>query len=184
MIKVSLKSYRNNWYQPGASTIKRIIWYIVNVVFFLNPFSISYGVKTFWLRLFGAKVGNNVLIKPKVNIKYPWLLEIGNNVWIGENVWIDNLGKVKIGNDVCISQGVYLLTGNHNWKVSTFDLVVKGIEIEDGVWIGAKSIICPGVKCRSHSVVTTGSVVTQNLEPYKIYRGNPATYKKDRNIER
>jgi len=61
-------------------------------------------IKVKILKLYGAKVGYNVLIKPNVNIKYPWFLEIGNDVWIGENVWIDNLAQVTIGNDVCLSQ--------------------------------------------------------------------------------
>ncbi|MDZ7624210.1 MAG: hypothetical protein U5J96_07185 [Ignavibacteriaceae bacterium] len=85
--------------------------------------------KIFALRFFGAKVGKGVIIKPCVNIKYPWFLEIGDNVWIGEEVWIDNLGKVKIGNNVCLSQGALLLCGNHNYKKETFDLIVGDITL-------------------------------------------------------
>ena len=134
------------------------------------------------LRLFGAKAGHNVLIKPKVNIKYPWFLEIGNNVWIGENVWIDNLAKVRIGNNVCLSQGSLLLTGNHDYTRSAFDLIIKDITLEEGVWIGAGAIICAGAICRDHVVVSVGSVVTGELESMGIYRGNPAIRIKDRNF--
>ena len=77
----------------------------------LNPFS---GLKVFLLQLFGAKVGKGVVIKPNVNIKYPWLLEIGDYTWIGERAWIDNLAQVKIGKNCCISQGAMLLCGNNN----------------------------------------------------------------------
>ena len=35
-------------------------------------------IKVRLLRLFGAQVGVGVNIKPNVNIKYPWLLEIGD----------------------------------------------------------------------------------------------------------
>jgi len=89
-------------------------------------------------------------------------------------VWIDNLAKVEIGDNVCISQGAYLLTGNHNYKEETFDLIVKEIIIEDGVWIGAKSIVCPGVRLKTHSILTVGSVLTSDAEEYTIYQGNPA----------
>ncbi len=143
----------------------------------LFPF---YKIKVFFLALFGASVGKNILIKPNVNIKYPWFLEIGNNVWIGEEVWIDNLGKVLIGNNVCLSQGCMLLSGNHNYSKSTFDLVVKDIVLEDGVWIGARSVICGGSVCHSHSVVSVGSVVTGKLDAMAIYKGNPAIKVKDR----
>jgi acetyltransferase-like isoleucine patch superfamily enzyme len=79
----------------------------------------------FFLQGFSVKVvwGQNwqwVNIKPSVNIKYPWLLEVGDHVWIGEEVWIDNLAKVRIGSNVCISQGAMLLTGNHDFTKSTF----------------------------------------------------------------
>jgi putative colanic acid biosynthesis acetyltransferase WcaF len=141
------------------------------------------GIKKIWLRLFGAKVGKNVVIKPSVNIKYPWNLEIGNNVWIGEKVWIDNLAKVTIHENVCISQGVMLLTGNHNYKKTTFDLQTGEIILEEGVWIGAQSLVCPGVTCKSHSVLSGSSVLSENTEPYSIYRGNPAVKVKDRIIE-
>ena len=144
-----------------------------------NPFS---GIRIFLLRLFGAKIGKGVVVKPGVNIKYPWNLSIGNYTWIGENVWIDNLTHISIGNDVCISQGAYLLTGNHDFSKKTFDLMVKPITIEDGVWIGAKVIVCPGVTAESHAVLTAGSVATKNLAAYTIYSGHPAAAVKERSI--
>jgi putative colanic acid biosynthesis acetyltransferase WcaF len=135
------------------------------------------------LRLLGAKVGKGVVIKPDVNIKYPWFLEIGDNVWIGEGAWIDNLAYVRIGNNVCISQEAYILTGNHNYKKDTFDLIVNPIVIEDGVWVGAKAIVCPGVTLKTHSVITVGSVITKSTEPYTIYLGITAEPIRKRAIE-
>lgn len=132
--------------------------------------------------MFEAKVADGVVIKPNVNIKYPWKLEIGANTWIGEGVWIDNLAFVKVGSNVCISQGAMLLTGNHNYSKVEFDLITKEIILEDGVWIGAKSLVCPGVKSYTHSVLSAGSVISQNMEAYSIYQGNPATLKKERSI--
>lgn len=76
--------------------------------------------------------------------------------------------------NICISQGAYLLTGNHNYKKESFDLFIKPIVIEDGVWDSAKAIICPGIILKSHSVITVGSVVSKDTEPYTIYQGNPA----------
>ena len=173
MQKVSLSSFNNSWYKPGNS-LKRFIWYFKNLIIFKSSIPWPYSWKVFALKFFGANVGKGVLIKPSVNIKYPWFLEIGDNVWIGEEVWIDNLGKVKIGNDVCISQGAFLLTGNHDYTKSTFDLIIKPITIEDGVWVGAKAVVCPGVTMHSHSVLTAGSVLTKDAESYTIYQGNPA----------
>ena len=182
MSKTSLSQFNNDWYNPGGNAVKRFLWYFTNVVWFNSGFPIS-RLKIFMLRLYGAKIGSGVVIKPRVNIKYPWKLTIGNNVWIGEHVWIDNLGKVSIGDNVCLSQGAFLLCGNHDYKKTTFDLIVGDITLEEGVWIGAKAIVCPGVTCSSHSVLAVGSVATSNLEAYKIYQGNPASIVRERNIQ-
>jgi putative colanic acid biosynthesis acetyltransferase WcaF len=181
-MKTQLSDYNIDWYKPG-SRIKKLTWYFINVLFFINPLIPLSGLKCFLLRLFGAKVGKGVIIKPAVNIKYPWMLEIGDYTWIGEDVWIDNLAQVTIGSNVCISQGAMLLTGNHNYKKTTFDLDVGDILLEDGVWIGAFSIVCPGVKCQSHAVLSVNSVATKKLEPYTIYQGNPARKVRKRVIE-
>lgn len=169
-----LSSYDNSWYNPGGGAAKRILWYFTNVLFFINPLNPLSGVKVRLLRLFGAKIGKGVVIKPGVNIKYPWNLSVGDYSWIGEDVWIDNLAHVAIGSNVCISQGAMLLCGNHNYKRPTFDLMVKPIVIEDGAWVGAQSTVCPGVTMHSHSVLAVGSIASKDLMPFSVYRGNPA----------
>lgn len=98
-------------------------------------------------------------------------------------MWLDSLGKISIGNNACISQGAMLICGNHNYKKSTFDLIVGNIELEEGTWIGTGAVVCGNVICSSHSVLTAGSVAASNLDAYSIYQGNPAVKIKDRIIE-
>ncbi|MBT3071362.1 WcaF family extracellular polysaccharide biosynthesis acetyltransferase [Rhodomicrobium sp. Az07] len=126
------------------------------------------------LRLFGAKIGAGVVIKPGVRVKFPWRLEIGADSWIGEDVWIDNLAPVAIGRDCCLSQGAYLCTGSHDWTSRTFDLITKGIRVEDGAWIAAKAVVAPGVVVGEGAVLGLGGVAMRDLAPWGIYRGNPA----------
>ncbi|MBB6327953.1 putative colanic acid biosynthesis acetyltransferase WcaF [Algoriphagus iocasae] len=171
--RVNFSAYKNNEYYPGPK-VKILIWTFINAFFFNNSFAVFNSLKLFILKIFGAKIGANVLIKQSVNIKYPWFLKIGNNVWIGEGVWIDNLTQVSIGNNVCISQGAMLLCGNHDYKKKSFDLILGEIQLDEGVWIGAKAIVCPGVKCHTHSILTVGSIASQNLDGFTIYHGNPA----------
>jgi putative colanic acid biosynthesis acetyltransferase WcaF len=57
------------------------------------------------------------------------------------------------------------------------------IVLEDGVWIGAKTVVCSGVICKSHSVLTAGSVATKDLEEFTMYQGNPAIALKKRVIK-
>jgi putative colanic acid biosynthesis acetyltransferase WcaF len=182
MRETDLSTFNNASFSHGASRVKRVLWFLVSAVFFMSRFPLS-SFKSTLLRLFGARIGTGVVIKPSVNIKSPWYLEIGNYTWIGEAVWIDNLVPVHIGRNACVSQGAMLLTGNHNYKKSTFDLITGEITIEDGAWLGAKSVVCPGVRCGSHSVLTVGSVTASDLEAYGIYQGNPATKIRQRVIE-
>ncbi len=181
MATTQLNTFNNSWYKPG-SAIQRVMWYFTHMAFFRSAFPFS-SFKVFLLRMYGARVGKGVVIKPHVRIKYPWLLELGNHIWIGEDVWIDNLGKVAIADHCCLSQGAMLLCGNHDYSKSTFDLMVGDITLEQGVWIGAKATVCPGVTCGSHSVLSVGSVATKNLEAYSIYQGVPAVKIKDRTIQ-
>jgi putative colanic acid biosynthesis acetyltransferase WcaF len=145
----------------------------------LLPFS---SIRSLVLRLFGAKVGIGVVLKPGLRVKYPWFLSIGDHSWIGEDVWIDNLTKVTIGTNACISQGVYLCTGSHDWSDPAFGLLVQAITIEDGAWVGARAVICPGVTIAECAVVAAGSVVTKDVPADEIHAGNPARFLKKREI--
>ncbi len=177
-----LSVFSNKDYYPG-NIVKRSLWYLLGE-YLVNSMIPGNKWRRTLLKIFGAKIGKSVVIKPYVKIKYPWNLEIGDYSWIGEQVWIDNTGKVKIGKHVCISQGATLLCGNHNYKKVSFDLIVQDIVIENGAWLGAKCIVCPGVIIRSHSVITVGSIIMQSTDTYSIYKGNPAVKVRDRKIEK
>ena len=172
-MKTSLDTFDNSWYSPG-SKVKIGLWFFCNALILKNKYNPYSKLKVSVLRLFGAKIGKGVLLKPSISVKYPWKLTIGDHVWIGENVWIDNLDQVTIGNNVCISQGALLLCGNHNYKKPSFDLMVKPIVLKDGVWIGAKATVTQGVVCEIESVLSVQSVANSNLEAYGIYQGVPA----------
>ncbi len=180
--ETDLSTFNNEWYNPG-SRLRIALWYVCNVLFFINPLFPLSALKCHLLRLFGAKIGNGVVIKPGVNIKYPWKLSIGDYSWIGERCWIDNLGEVEIGAHCCLSQGAMLLCGNHDFKKSSFDLIIGDITLENGVWIGARAMVTPGTVVKSHAVLVVESVASGILEPYTIYRGNPAEAVRKRTID-
>lgn len=132
--------------------IKESIWYIFNNLFF-NSFLPFSSFKIVILKLFGAKIGKGVIIKPYVKIKRPWKLNIGNYTWIGEGVWVDNISKIYIGSNTCISQGVYLCSGSHDFRRETFDLIEKEIHIGNHCWISAMNFIPPGTKISDNTFV-------------------------------
>ncbi|MFT3919798.1 WcaF family extracellular polysaccharide biosynthesis acetyltransferase [Cloacibacterium sp.] len=182
MIETRLENFDSSVFDKEASKIKILTWFFVNALIVKASWNPFMKIKIFFLRLFGAKIGKSLIIKNNVNIKFPWKLKIGDNVWLGENSWIDNLDHVTIGNNVCISQGALLLTGNHDYTLPTFDYRNAPIILEDGVWIGAKAIVCPGVTCKTHSILCVGSIASKNLEAFKIYQGNPAINLRDRKL--
>ncbi len=181
MTEVKLNSFNNDWYKPG-NYIKRLLWHIFSITFINSYLPVPNFLKILILKLFGAKIGKGFVIKPGVNIKYPWFLIVGDDVWLGEKAWIDNFVIVKIGNNVCISQEAMLLTGNHDFTLSTFEMIPKEINLKDGAWVGAKTVVCPGVTINKNAVLTVGSVATKDLEADGIYQGNPAKLLKNRII--
>jgi putative colanic acid biosynthesis acetyltransferase WcaF len=180
---VQLDRFQNAWYDPGRSIVTRILWMIVNGAFFLTWFPWPSGLKRRLLRAFGAKVGRGVIIKPRVNVKYPWRVEIGDHSWIGEGAWLDSLAPIRIGSNACLSQAVMIETGNHDWSKPTFDLIVRDVIVEDGAWAAVKSLLLPGSRLRSHAILAAGSVLSGDTEPYGIYVGAPASKVKERRIE-
>lgn len=177
---VDLSVYSTGNFDRGAGVLRESLWLLVNSILFrLCPVSFS-RLKCTALRLFGARIGRNVTIKPRVAITFPWKLIIGDHVWLGEDCWLQNLERISIGSHVCISPRAFLCTGSHNYKTTTFDLIVQPIRVEDGAWIAAGAWVGPGVTIGTHAVLAAGSFTSQNLEPYAIYRGNPAVFVKKR----
>jgi putative colanic acid biosynthesis acetyltransferase WcaF len=182
MTNVDLSNYDNSWYTPGRSSLVRAAWFLVGspiVTCSINP---SSSLRRLVLRLFGSKIGAGVVLKPGLRIKYPWKLEVGDNTWIGEDCWIDCLELVTIGSNVCLSQGCYLCTGNHDWSDPLFGLIVKKIQIRDCAWVGAKSIVCPGVQLGEGSVLGAGGVAKGDIPSMEIWAGNPAKFVRRRDI--
>ena len=166
----------------GASKFKQLLWFMCSPLFIRNPFIPFSGFRKWILIKFGAEIGIEARIRPGVQIKFPWKLKLGNHVWLGENCWIDNLTDITIGNHCCISQGAMLCTGNHNYNSPGFELMMKPIILYDGVWIGAKAIVGPGVTAHDHAMLTAGSVATRDMEACGIYQGNPAFKIKSRKL--
>ncbi len=177
---MQLHLYAPHGYTPGAPYWKQLLWHFLGsplVQSYCLPFS---NLKVAVLRLFGAKIGNGVRIKPGVKVKFPWRLQVNDYVWIGENVWIDNLAPVVLESHVCLSQQVYLCTGNHDWSDPAFQLKIAPIRIQAGSWIAARATIGPGVTVEPGAVLTLGGVAVRSLDTMTIYAGNPAQAIKQR----
>jgi len=182
MSAIRLSAFHNEWFHPGRSRLWQAAWFFVGLPLLrcaLIPFS---GPRIWTLRIFGAKIGHRVVIKPGLRVKYPWKMTVGDYCWLGEDCWIDNLANVALENNVCISQGAYLCTGNHDWSDPAFGLRVAPILLSEGSWVGARVLIAPGVTLGECAVAAAGSVITRSIPPYEIHSGNPAAMIRARRV--
>jgi len=179
---VRLDLFANEWYRPGGRLAVRVAWMAVSRAIFQTTVPWPYPLKRALLRVFGARVGEGVVIKNRVNIKYPWRLRIGDHAWIGEGAWIDSLANVTLGAHACLSQGCMIETGNHDWSKPSFDLVLKEVVLEDGAWAAVRSLLLPGSVLASHAVLGAGSVLRGSTQPYGVYAGVPAVKVAERRI--
>jgi putative colanic acid biosynthesis acetyltransferase WcaF len=166
-----LDHFSNHSFDRGASRLTEIAWTIVQGLFFS-----SWMPGSRWrcalLRLFGARLGRGVVIKPFVVVKFPWRLSVGDHVWIGERAWIDSLAEVTIGAHSCISQGAYLCTGSHDWNDPAFALITRPIVIGTGCWVGAFARVAPGSVMEDQSVLGMHAFCNGRLSSGFVYRAD------------
>lgn len=164
----------------GRSRWVEGLWYLVKIVVFLSALPWPSRWKAALLRGFGARVGRGVVLKPRINIHFPWKLEVGDYAWIGEEVFLLNFEPVTIGAQACVSQRAFLCTGNHDFRQPAMPYRNGPIAVGAGAWVGAQCFVGPGVVIGPEAVVAAGSVVTHDLPARMVCRGNPCTARKPR----
>jgi acetyltransferase-like isoleucine patch superfamily enzyme len=111
-------------------------------------------------------------------------LDIGEFSFIGRGVEIDVSESVSIGSHVLIAPGVFITDHSHNIRegilMDSQGCSSRAVLIGDDVWLGAHSIILPGVQIGTGAVVGAGSVVTKDIPANAIVTGSPATIRRYR----
>jgi putative colanic acid biosynthesis acetyltransferase WcaF len=177
---MDLRTYDQGWFDRGRPGWLILLWWLVQgVVFPLTPHFAS-GIRVKLLRLFGAKIGVGVLIRPTARVTYPWKLTIGDYSWIGDDVVLYSLDRITIGQHAVISQECYLCTGSHDMADPSFNLVTKEIAIGNGAWIASDCFVGPGVTIGSNTVVGARSTVLKDLPEGKVCYGSPCEVRGDR----
>lgn len=179
-MEVKLSEYDQSWYSRGKSGFIIILWWIVQGTLFRFSFHNMYSWRNFLLRLFGAKIGEKVKVRPSANFTYPWKVSIGDYSWIGDNVKLYSLDKIIIGSNCVISQETYLCTGSHDVKDKKFGLITKPIIIKDGAWVASDVFIYPGVVVNQFAVIAARSTVLKEIPENEIHSGFPASFIKKR----
>ncbi len=175
MQRTDLGSFNASFrFDRGRSLYVFVAWYVVKRLFFLSSVPWPSTLKLTLLRFFGARVGSSVVIKPRVNVWFPWKLEIGSHVWIGEEVVLLNFESIKIGANSCVSQQAFLCAGGHDFRDPAFSYRNDPIVLGEGVWLQARTFVCPGVSIGPESVVVACSMVKYDLPSNSVCGGYPA----------
>ena len=157
-----------------------IILYLVSFIFKILPISHFFRFKSYLLNFAGANVDLTARIYSNVKIYGNGHFYVGKDTFIGHHALIisSHPAKVEIGNNVDIAPGVYIGTGTHLIEPNSSHVAGKGISkdicIGNGAWIGARSIILPGVIVGEKAIVAAGSLVNKNVLPFTIVGGVPA----------
>lgn len=170
---IPLRHAKTPGFDRGRSILVFVLWLFAQEIIVRNPFQLSSRIRAWTLRLFGARIGKRVVLRPRIRIRHPWKLSIGDDCWIGEGVWIDNHGNVKIGHDCVLSQEAYLTTGSHEIR-SNMDLKIADIVVEPGAWLTSRSILLQGSVFSRNAILLPGSVFKGIAREGWLHQGNPA----------
>lgn len=172
-MKQDLSKYKNPKGFRGRSAVVVQLWWLVHSILFKPSPQFFYGWRRFLLKSFGAQIGKNVLLRPSVQITYPWKVKIGDNSWIGDEVVLYSLGEIEIGSNTVISQRSYICTGSHDYTDVSFPIYQKKIKIGDECWLATDVFVAPGLTIGNKAVVGSRSTVLKDVEERTVNVGSP-----------
>jgi acetyltransferase-like isoleucine patch superfamily enzyme len=159
--------------------------FVFSIIFILPRCKIFNPIKSSFLRIQGAKIGKWITYYPGIKIIPARNLIIGDYVDLAWGVLITTKGGVEIGDRTLIGYDSKIISSNHVIPINKGRIFDSGhdskkITIGKDVWIGANSVVLPGVNIGEGSVIAAGSVVTKDVAPFTIVGGVPAKIIKNR----
>lgn len=123
-----------------------------------------------------AEVGENCYVEPPLHANWGCHTHFGKNVYANFNLTLVDDTDIFVGNSVMFGPNVTVATAGHpidpalRLKVGQFNIPVR---IGNNVWIGANSVILPGITIGDNSVIGAGSIVTKDIPENVVAVGNP-----------
>lgn len=138
-------------------------------------------------------IGAGVWIEP------PFFCDYGANVYIGQQSFVNvncvflDAAEIRIGSNVLVGPGVQLLTVAHPLRatdrindasaddadIAPYRTEARPISIGDRVWLGAGSIVLPGVTIGAGTTIGAASLVTHDIPPNTLAFGQPCRVQRD-----
>ena len=180
---VDLSQYDMSNFDRGRASWIVILWWFVQAIAFPLSLHNLNGFRCWLLRLFGAKIGKKVVIRPTARFIYPWKVTIGDHSWIGDDVVFYSVDSIYIGSHAVVSQKSYLCTGSHDIQQPTFPLVTAPIQIGNGAWVATDCFVAPGVTIGANSVIGARSSVFRDVPPQQVAWGSPCKARYERTLQ-
>lgn len=159
------------------------LWWLVEATLFRASPQFMYGFRRSLLRLFGARIGRDVIIRPTVRVTYPWKLSIADYAWIGDDVVLYTLGHITIEEHVVISQGSYVCAADHDHADVSFLIRARPIVVKREAWVATRVFVGPGVTIGEGAVIGACSSVFADMPSGMICMGSPCIPKRPRVAE-
>lgn len=136
-------------------------------------------VRSYFIEKSIKNSGGKLYILPQSIICYPYRVSIGYNCFINRGVYITARADISIGENVLIGPGVIINSGMHHYEnpdilIRNQGHKIRPINIGNDVWIGANSVIMPGVTIGDGCVIGAGTIVTKSLPAFSVATGVPA----------
>lgn len=136
-------------------------------------------VRTMILRLAGLSIGHGTLVGGRLRVTGGATLHIGQNCWINVDCHIDTSAPVVVGDGAALGHDVLILTNTHHIGRSSRRagaLRDGPVSIGDGTWLGARSVVLPGVTIGAGAIIAAGAVVVDDVEENTVVGGVPAHF--------
>ena len=156
------------------------LWWLTQSLLFQPSPQFAFGFRNALLRLFGARIGRGVRIRPSASITYPWKLEIGARAWIGDQVVLYSLGPIRIGADAVVSQRSYLCAADHDLEDPAFTIRARPVAVESQAWVAADCFLAPGVTIGRGAVIGARSSVFSSMPAGMVCFGSPCRPRRSR----
>jgi len=139
----------------------------------------GFALRYLFYKLLCKKIQPFPFIFPGAYLQHSYGIEAGRNLNINRGVHIYARGGIKFGDYVLIGPNVVIASSQHRYNIKGVPIMFQGHEkkevvIGSDVWIGANSVILPGVTIADGTIIGAGAVVTTDTEPYSIVGGVPA----------
>jgi len=126
------------------------------------------------LRAFGATIAGTPFVHQRARIQIPWNIALGDRASVGDRANLYSVSRVALGERAVVAQEAYLCAATHDFNDENLPLLSAPIEIGARAFVGARAFILPGVTIGEGAVVGACSVVTRDVPPRAMVKGNPA----------